>query len=49
MYVTLDVVFHEDNMYFPYTFDLQGEYEKEFQTLDYGVCVFLRFGKFLNL
>jgi hypothetical protein len=37
MYVTLDVVFHEDTMYFSYESNLQGEYKEEVQTLDYGV------------
>nr|CAN79066.1 hypothetical protein VITISV_019693 [Vitis vinifera] len=35
MYITMDVVFHEDSMYFSSESKLQGEYHKEIQTLDY--------------
>ena len=35
MYITMDVVFHEDSMYFSSESELQGEYYKEIQTLDY--------------
>ncbi|RVW45977.1 Retrovirus-related Pol polyprotein from transposon TNT 1-94 [Vitis vinifera] len=35
MYITIDVVFHEDSMYFSSESELQGEYHKEIQTLDY--------------
>ncbi|RVW94742.1 Retrovirus-related Pol polyprotein from transposon RE2 [Vitis vinifera] len=35
MYITMDVVFHEDSMYFSFESELQGEYRKEIQTLDY--------------
>ena len=35
MFITMDVVFHEDSMYFSFEFELQGEYKKEIQTLDY--------------
>ena len=35
MYITMDVVFHEDLMYFSSESELQGEYHKEIQTLDY--------------
>ncbi|KAL6315435.1 hypothetical protein AAG906_000550 [Vitis piasezkii] len=35
MYITMDVVFHEDSMYFSSEFELQEEYHKEIQTLDY--------------
>ncbi|WKA11750.1 hypothetical protein VitviT2T_029220 [Vitis vinifera] len=35
MYITMDVVFHEDSMYFSFESELQGEYHKEIQTLDY--------------
>ncbi|RVX07465.1 Retrovirus-related Pol polyprotein from transposon RE1 [Vitis vinifera] len=35
MYITMDVVFHEDSMYFSSESELQGEYRKEIQTLDY--------------
>ena len=31
----MDVVFHEDSMYFSSESELQGEYHKEIQTLDY--------------
>ncbi|RVX14558.1 Retrovirus-related Pol polyprotein from transposon TNT 1-94 [Vitis vinifera] len=36
MFITMDVVFHEDSMYFSFEYELQGEYHKEIQTLDYG-------------
>ncbi|WKA09424.1 hypothetical protein VitviT2T_027072 [Vitis vinifera] len=35
MYITMDVVFHEDSMYFSSESELQGEYHKEIQTLGY--------------
>ncbi|WJZ86050.1 hypothetical protein VitviT2T_005550 [Vitis vinifera] len=35
MFITMDVVFHEDSMYFLSECELQGEYHKEIQTLDY--------------
>ncbi|RVW73995.1 Retrovirus-related Pol polyprotein from transposon RE1 [Vitis vinifera] len=35
MHITMDVVFHEDSMYFSSESELQGEYHKEIQTLDY--------------
>ena len=35
MYITIDVVFHEDSMYFSSESELQGEYHKEIQTLEY--------------
>ncbi|RVW27584.1 Retrovirus-related Pol polyprotein from transposon TNT 1-94 [Vitis vinifera] len=35
MFITMDVVFHEDLMYFSFESELQGEYHKEIQTLDY--------------
>ncbi|RVW52962.1 Retrovirus-related Pol polyprotein from transposon RE1 [Vitis vinifera] len=35
MYITMDVVFHENSMYFSSESKLQGEYHKEIQTLDY--------------
>ena len=31
----MDVVFHEDSMYFSFESELQGEYHNEIQTLDY--------------
>ena len=39
MFVTLDVVFHEDSMYFSFELELQGEYQEEVQTLDYDVHI----------
>uniref|UniRef100_A0A2N9E1A2 Uncharacterized protein n=1 Tax=Fagus sylvatica TaxID=28930 RepID=A0A2N9E1A2_FAGSY len=39
MFVTLDVVFHEDSMYFSSKPELQGEYQEEVQTLDYDVHI----------
>ena len=36
MFITMDVVLHEALMYFSYEFELQGEYHKEIQTLDYN-------------
>ncbi|KAK3028614.1 hypothetical protein RJ639_039957 [Escallonia herrerae] len=35
LFITLDVVFHEDLMYFSSEPELQGEHQKEIQTLDY--------------
>ena len=35
MYTTLDVVFHEDKIYFSSEFEIQGEHSHEVQTLDY--------------
>ena len=35
MYITMDVVLHEDSMYFSSESELQGEYHKEIQTNDY--------------
>ncbi|KAK2991285.1 hypothetical protein RJ640_024550 [Escallonia rubra] len=35
MFITLDVVFHEDLMYFSTESELQGEHQKEIQILDY--------------
>ncbi|WJZ97399.1 hypothetical protein VitviT2T_016005 [Vitis vinifera] len=35
MFITMDVVFHEDSMYFSSESELQGKYHKEIQTLDY--------------
>ena len=34
MFIIMDVVFHKDSMYFP-KLELQGEYQKEIQTLDF--------------
>ncbi|RVW74734.1 Retrovirus-related Pol polyprotein from transposon TNT 1-94 [Vitis vinifera] len=35
MFITMDVMFHEDLMYFSFESELQGEYHKEIQILDY--------------
>ena len=35
MFVTMDVVFHEDSMYFSFEPELQGEHLEEVQALDY--------------
>ena len=35
MFITMDVVFHEDSMYFSFESELQGKYHEEIQTLDY--------------
>ncbi|RVW90637.1 Retrovirus-related Pol polyprotein from transposon RE1 [Vitis vinifera] len=40
MYITMDVVFHEDLMYFSSESELQGEYHKEIQTPDYDYHIF---------
>ena len=40
MFITLDVTFHEDSMYFSAEPELQGEYQKEIQTLDYDDHIF---------
>ncbi|PON38314.1 hypothetical protein TorRG33x02_345400, partial [Trema orientale] len=34
LFITLDVVFHEDTLYFSKS-EFQGEYQQEIQTLDY--------------
>lgn len=39
MFVTLDVAFHEDSMYFPSEPELQGGYLKEVQALDYEFLI----------
>ncbi|MCH99345.1 myosin-16-like, partial [Trifolium medium] len=39
MFITLDVVFHEDSMYFSSESDLQGEKQKEVLTLDHDIQV----------
>ena len=36
----MDVVFHEDSMYFSFESELQEEYHKEIQTLDYDYHIF---------
>ena len=41
MFVTMDVVFHEDSMYFSFEFELQGEHLEEVQTLDYDFLIFI--------
>ncbi|RVW59877.1 Retrovirus-related Pol polyprotein from transposon TNT 1-94 [Vitis vinifera] len=40
MFITMDVMFHEDSMYFSSEFELQGEYHKEIQTLDYDYHIY---------
>ncbi|RVW53241.1 Retrovirus-related Pol polyprotein from transposon TNT 1-94 [Vitis vinifera] len=40
MFITMDVVFHEDSVYFSSEFELQGEYHKEIQTLDYDYHIY---------
>ena len=40
MFITMDVMFHEDLMYFSFESELQGEYHKEIQTLDYDYHIF---------
>ena len=40
MYITMDVVFHEDSMYCSSESKLQGEYHKEIQTLNYDYHIF---------
>ena len=37
MFITMDAVFHEDTMYFSSESELQGEYQKEIQTLDHHI------------
>ena len=44
IFITLDVVFHEDSMYF-FKSKLQGEYQDELQTLDYEVQMFCQITK----
>ena len=39
MFVTMDVVFHEDSMYFSYKPELQGEHLEEVQALDYDFLI----------
>ena len=36
----MDVVFHEDSMYFSFESKLQEEYQKEIQTLDYDYHIY---------
>ncbi|RVW41663.1 Retrovirus-related Pol polyprotein from transposon RE1 [Vitis vinifera] len=40
MFITMDVVFHENSMYFSSESELQGEYHKEIQTLDYDYHIY---------
>ena len=35
MFITMDAVFHDKLMYFSSESELQGEYQREIQTLDY--------------
>ena len=39
MFVTMDVVFHEDSMYFSSKPELQGEHQEEVQALDYDFLI----------
>ena len=39
MFITLDVVFHEDSMYFSSESKLQGEYQEEVQTLNSDIYI----------
>ena len=39
MFVTMDVVFHEDSMYFSSEPELQGEHREEVQALDYDFLI----------
>ena len=39
MFVTMDVVFHEDSMYFSSEPELQGEHLEEVQALDYDFLI----------
>ena len=39
MFVTMDVVFHEDSMYFSSEPELQGEHLKEVQALNYDFLI----------
>ena len=39
MFVTMDVVFHEDLMYFSFEPELQGEHLEEVQALDYDFLI----------
>ena len=39
MFVTMDVVFHEDSMYFSSELELQGEHLEEVQALDYDFLI----------
>ena len=41
MFVTMDVVFHEDSMYFSSKPELQGEHLEEVQVLDYDFLIFI--------
>ena len=40
IFITMDVVFHEDSMYSSFESKLQGEYQKEIQTLDYDYHIY---------
>ncbi|KAF7812189.1 retrovirus-related Pol polyprotein from transposon TNT 1-94 [Senna tora] len=42
MFITVDVVFHEESMYFSPESKLQEEYQKEIQTLDYDLITDVR-------
>ena len=40
IFITMDVVFYEDSMYFSFESELQGEYHKEIQILNYDYHIF---------
>ena len=42
MFVTMDVVFHEDSMYFSFDPELQGEHLEEVQALDYDFLISIK-------
>ena len=42
MFITMDVVFHEDLMYFSSDSKLLGEYHQEIQTLDYDYHISMK-------
>ena len=39
MFVIMDVVFHEDSMYFSFEPELQGEHLEQVQALDYDFLI----------
>ena len=45
MFIPMDVVFHEDLIYFSSDSELQGEYHHEIQILDYDYHISMK-GKF---
>ena len=42
MFITMDLVFHEDLMYFSSYSEIQGEYHHEIQTLDYDYHISIK-------